>query len=182
MAETAVECACVAAEEPFSPCGDDCPHFGGGGACVHCGMVAQSRKAAKRKPQKEYPTVTEQTKKTEPESWAIVELMGHVKLAGRLTEEERFGVKMGRLDIPNDDGFVTQYFGGGSVYRITAVTEEVARQVCKTTAPAPVSPWDFPKQLPEPAATSASIHDALDEDDPGDVDADDLEPHRHMPF
>lgn len=29
------------------------------------------------------------------ETWAIVELMGHVKLAGRLTEEERFGTKMG---------------------------------------------------------------------------------------
>ena len=34
------------------------------------------------------------------ETWAIVELMGHVKLAGKLSEEERFGVKMGRLDIP----------------------------------------------------------------------------------
>lgn len=36
----------------------------------------------------------------EKEVWAVVELMGHVKLAGRLTEEEKFGTKMGRLDIP----------------------------------------------------------------------------------
>lgn len=79
--------------------------------------------------------------------WAIVELMGHVKLAGRLTEEEKFGAKMGRLDIPQGDGFVTQMFGGGSVYRITVVTEDVARHVCKQTSPAPVSPWDFPKRL-----------------------------------
>lgn len=78
--------------------------------------------------------------------WAIVELMGHVKLAGKLTEEEKFGSKMGRLDIPKDEGFVTQLFGGGSVYRITIVTEEVARQVNKMTTSAPVSPWDFPKQ------------------------------------
>lgn len=34
------------------------------------------------------------------ESWAIVELLGHVRMAGRLTEEERFGGKMGRLDVP----------------------------------------------------------------------------------
>jgi hypothetical protein len=81
------------------------------------------------------------------EVWSIVELMGHVRLAGRLTEEEKFGVKMGRLDIPDGDGFVSQFFGGGSVYRITIVTEEVARQVCKQTAPAPVSPWDFPRKL-----------------------------------
>lgn len=37
----------------------------------------------------------------QPESvWAVVELMGHVKLAGRLTEEEKFGAKLGRPDIP----------------------------------------------------------------------------------
>ncbi len=81
------------------------------------------------------------------EVWAVVELMGHVKLAGRLTEEEKFGVKMGRLDIPAEGGFVTQLFGGASVYRITIVTEAVARQVNRSTSPAPVSPWDFPKQL-----------------------------------
>ena len=33
------------------------------------------------------------------ETWAIVELMGHVRVAGFVTEEERFGVKLGRIDI-----------------------------------------------------------------------------------
>ncbi len=87
--------------------------------------------------------------------WAIVELMGHVKLAGRLTEEEKFGAKMGRIDIPIDPPplldcdpeFVTQWFGGNSVYRITIVTEQVARDVAKKSRPEPVSPWDYPKQL-----------------------------------
>lgn len=119
----------------------------------------------------------------EPEVWAIVELMGHVRLAGRLTEEEKFGAKMGRLDIPKSEscpmlgiaahtmapdacpqcggsghvkGFVTQLFGGGSVYRITIVTEDVARHVAKSTTTAPVSPWDFPKQLENRTATVAN--------------------------
>jgi hypothetical protein len=84
----------------------------------------------------------------DPDVWAIVELMGHVKLAGKLTEVERFGAKMGRLDIPQADGsYVTQFFGGGSIYRITPVSEEVARHVVKSTDPAPVQAWDFPKQL-----------------------------------
>lgn len=86
--------------------------------------------------------------------WAIVELMGHVKIAGKLTEEEKFGAKMGRLDIPNGEGFVTQYFGGGSVYRITFVTEEVARIVSQRNKPEPVRSWELPKQLP--AATAAT--------------------------
>lgn len=33
--------------------------------------------------------------------WGIVELMGHVRLAGRVSEVERFGAKLGRIDIPD---------------------------------------------------------------------------------
>lgn len=36
------------------------------------------------------------------DSWAILELMGHVRMAGRVTEEERFGCKMGRIDVPHE--------------------------------------------------------------------------------
>lgn len=83
-----------------------------------------------------------------PPVYAIVELMGHVKHAGRITEEEKFGVKMGRVDVPNDaNGFTTIFFGGASIYRITVVSEEVARQVARQFKPEPVSPWDFPKQI-----------------------------------
>ena len=75
------------------------------------------------------------------ESWAIVELMGHVKMAGILTEEERFGAKMGRIDIPQPDGsFVTQYFNGSSVYRITPCTEDLGRKVTPHEHK-PVHPW-----------------------------------------
>lgn len=85
------------------------------------------------------------------EVWAVVELMGHVRIGGRLTEEEKFGAKLGRLDIPTEgDGFVTQYFGGGSVYRITLVDEAAARAVAKHAQPAPVHAWELPKQLPAP--------------------------------
>ena len=85
-------------------------------------------------------------------TWARVELMGHLTLAGRLTEEERFGSKLGRVDIPQEDGtFCTQYFGGASVYRITVISEAVARHLAKTQVAPPVSPWDFPKQLAAPA-------------------------------
>lgn len=74
--------------------------------------------------------MTDTTNAAPFESWAIVELMGHVCVAGRVTEETLFGAQLGRIDIPiNDTDFVTQYFGGSSVYRITPVTEDAARQV-----------------------------------------------------
>ena len=84
--------------------------------------------------------------------WAVVELMGHVRLAGFVTEEERFGAKIGRIDSPTKDGqIVTRFFGGGSVYRITAVSEEVARQVALACNPAPIHSWEMPqRQLPAP--------------------------------
>lgn len=79
------------------------------------------------------------------EQWAILELMGHVKLAGRVTEEEHFGSKLGRIDIPNaDGGFTTQFFGGGSVYRLTPTTEEIARHIALNNQPKPVQVWELP--------------------------------------
>lgn len=115
--------------------------------------------------------------------WAVVELMGHVRIAGLLSEEERFGSKVGRIDIPspiavcmpcggsvgkNDaceqcrgkgavgGGFVTQFFGGSSVYRITFVSEEAARAVAKSSQPQPIHSWEMPKQL---AASARSDYD-----------------------
>lgn len=102
------------------------------------------------------------------EQWAILELMGHVRLAGRVTEEEHFGAKLGRIDIPGPDGrFVTQFFGGGSVYRLTPTTEEIARVVAAKSAPAPVGRWemDLSALLPPTVDVTPGEDDWDDEDD-----------------
>lgn len=92
--------------------------------------------------------------------WAIVELMGHVRIAGRLTEVELFGAKMGRLDVPKDDGFFTQYFGGSSVYRITPTTEEVARRIAEVNTPQPVYPYELSRPaLPAGTADDDGVDD-----------------------
>lgn len=78
--------------------------------------------------------------------WAIVELMGHVRLGGFVTEEEHFGAKVGRIDIPLiGGGMATQLFGGGSLYRLTYVTEEFARGVALHNQPEPVHRWELPR-------------------------------------
>jgi hypothetical protein len=104
------------------------------------------------------------------DSWAIVELMGHVKHAGRLTEEERFGAKMGRIDIPYEDTFRTVYFTAASVYRLTVVTEEIARAVARTNQPRPV----YAYQLEAPKA-SANPREPDYEDEGLDFDNEDTE-------
>lgn len=76
--------------------------------------------------------------------WAILELMGHVKLAGYVTEEELFGDKIGRIDIPGEEGFsVTQYFGGRTIYRLIPVSEEIARAFAVRNQPRPVHMFEL---------------------------------------
>src|ERR1051326_8782310 len=83
------------------------------------------------------------------EQWAIVELMGHVRMAGKVSEVEQLGSKMGRIDIPKEDGgFFTQFFSGSSIYRMTPCTEDAARSVAKHCQPQPVHAWELPKRLP----------------------------------
>lgn len=107
-----------------------------------------------------------------PDVWAIVELMGHVRHAGIITEEEKFGAKMGRVDVPDGDNFVTHYFGGSSVYRVTIVDEAAARAVAKANAPRPVQPYEMPKALA--AADRGNDPDRThgwdEDDDDGDDD------------
>ncbi|HRU09758.1 MAG TPA: hypothetical protein P5144_10320 [Thermoanaerobaculia bacterium] len=58
--------------------------------------------------------------------WAIVELMGHMTLAGRLTKPGENG-GLWQIDVPDGDHFASQLFGSQSVYRVRIVSEEMAR-------------------------------------------------------
>lgn len=109
------------------------------------------------------------------EIWAVVELMGHVRMAGKVSEEERFGAKMGRIEIPHretcgmcsgqtteflqankctacggrgyHDTWTTQYFAGSAIYRISPVAEELARAVAAANKAAPINPYEMPGRL-----------------------------------
>jgi hypothetical protein len=49
------------------------------------------------------------------DSWVVLELMGHVRMAGRVTEEELFGAKIGRIDVPKAQSSCPDCNGTGSV-------------------------------------------------------------------
>lgn len=53
--------------------------------------------------------------------WGLLELMGHRRLAGKITRDDGGLI---RIDIP--DG-CTQWYGTGAVYAITPMSEETAR-------------------------------------------------------
>lgn len=52
--------------------------------------------------------------------WAVVELFGHQRIAGRVTEQVIAGQGFIRVDVPaigNQSGF-TRLFGSGAIYSI----------------------------------------------------------------
>lgn len=61
------------------------------------------------------------------QEWVILELMGHRKLAGRLSEREIAGKGFLQLDIPGaDGGFHSEIYSPDSVYCITPVEKQIA--------------------------------------------------------
>ena len=101
------------------------------------------------------------------EGFAIVELMGHRRLAGYVTEQEIAGAAFIRLDVPGPEtprsgtggdeavalkggftGGVTQFYAPGAVYCITPTTEDIAYQIGSRSAPAPVSRYELEPPAP----------------------------------
>ena len=64
----------------------------------------------------------------EPETWAIIELMGRQVVSGRVSGDTRFGSGLLRIEIPLGGEFVTQYINPAvAIFRMTIVDELAAR-------------------------------------------------------
>ncbi|MEW9304701.1 hypothetical protein [Labrys neptuniae] len=82
-------------------------------------------------------------------SWAKLELMGHRTRVGFVQEVEMFGGKLLRIDIPANGGDVTEFYGCSSVYALSPVSEEIARDYMKRCSdPRPVRPMEYRLEAP----------------------------------
>lgn len=78
------------------------------------------------------------------EEWAILEIMGYRRLAGKVTESVIGGGNFIRIDIPTEgDKFATQYYSPSSIYCITPTSEDIARSFAISNQPMPVNRWEF---------------------------------------
>jgi hypothetical protein len=104
------------------------------------------------------------------EGWCVLELMGHRRLAGYVTEQEIAGAGMFRIDLPGEDKPVaTQFYSPAAVYCLTPTTEEIARAIAKRNQPEPVQRWELAKAL-APAATAPN-HAEENDDGPEEEEA-----------
>lgn len=98
--------------------------------------------------------------------WCVLELMGHRRLAGRVTEDTIAGAGVLRLDVPGEDGEpdVTQFYAPSALYCLTPVTEAVARAMAQRYRPVPVHRYELPALVaPERPAHHDDVHPDEDE-------------------
>lgn len=111
------------------------------------------------------------------DQWGIVEVMGHRKYAGHITEQVIAGSALIRIDVPEVDvpkryehdssaksvPAYTKLVGIGSIYAITPTTEDIARAAAIEIAryESDVLPVRIPEErrLPAPAAAEADLWD-----------------------
>lgn len=108
------------------------------------------------------------SEKTEAfDGWAILELMGHRRLGGRVSEQVIAGAAFLRIDIPGPEPgavasvIATQFYSAAAIYAITPTTEEVARAVASRNQPAPVQRWELPGPVASNVVESDDGEDAF---------------------
>lgn len=79
--------------------------------------------------------------------WCLLELMGHQRIAGLISEATIGGVNLLRVDVPEVKGIAgyTRYFSGSAVYSLNPVTEKLAKQMAEGLRVAPIQRYELPK-------------------------------------
>lgn len=83
------------------------------------------------------------------EMWALVELFGHNRVAGKVTEAEMGGGALIRVDVPavKDRPPLTKYYNVKAIYALTPVDEATARQMAESIDPAPVNSYSLDREI-----------------------------------
>jgi len=104
------------------------------------------------------------------EQWGIVELMGHSRTAGRLSEETIGGANMLRVDFPDGESFRTAYYGPSAIYALHVTDEKVARAAAATMGRRPPYAYVLDEGLRQLAGPSAPPIEDEDLDEERDVE------------
>lgn len=93
--------------------------------------------------------------------WAVVELFGHNRIAGLVSEQAIGGASFIRVDVPavGDNPAYTKFYGGAAIYAITPTSQELATLAASRIGHVPVDPWIIRSALPAPQDDEPSFDD-----------------------
>jgi len=97
------------------------------------------------------------------EAWGIVELMGHQRVAGRLTEQPLGGGNLLRVDIPNGESFRTAYYGASAIYAVHITDEPAARAAAGGMGARPPYAYELSQAVARIAPSAPVYDDSRDE-------------------
>lgn len=81
------------------------------------------------------------------ELFAFVELFGHNKIAGTVTEQSIGGASFVRIDVPETESqpSFTKMYHPNAIYAINPVTEDVMKYMAENFSVKPIDSWDIKK-------------------------------------
>jgi hypothetical protein len=105
-----------------------------------------------------------ETEKKTFDEWALVELFGHARIVGRVSEATIGGGAFIRVDVPNENGSIafTRFFGPGAIYSISPITEQTVVRMAANIGAEPVRPYDVIKKV---QASRVGLLDGGDDND-----------------
>jgi hypothetical protein len=106
------------------------------------------------------------------EAWGIVDLFGHTRIAGRISEQVIGGETFIRVDVPdNDPGsdkYHTRLFGKGAIYSMSLTDKAIACETARRSESRPVSAYEVRNLIADQRPQSAVPRTVDDFDDYGD--------------
>ena len=98
--------------------------------------------------------------------WALVELFGHQKIVGKVTEATMAGGAFLRVDVPefNKSPAFTRFYSPGAIYSINPISEAVARGLMERYRNEPISRFELP-QIAEKCSAGYEKREEEDEEE-----------------
>lgn len=108
--------------------------------------------------------------------WCVLEIMGHKKFAGLVTEQSIGGTSFVRVDVPALTDIMgqpmlpafTKLFGAASIYCISPCTEETARRFAASLQAEAFNRYELPRLAAPPHQATDEAPDYYDSDDQGE--------------
>ncbi len=111
--------------------------------------------------------MSEITEKKSFAEWALVELMGHQRIVGYVTEQTIGGAAMLRVDVPDKDGVTkfTRFYGASAIYAINPIGKAEAIALAQGVDAEPIKAWQLPAPKPIEDDDEHPDQDEFNQDD-----------------